>query len=574
MNILGIIDGAHDAGACIVRDGKVIAAISEERLNRIKVAGGFPFKSIDAVIDIAGIDYDKVDFIAIGSILTPQIYFRYIRGLRNIARLDNEYFYTEKITPKTWIADFIQFRSGITGIHPDSIIGRIEKPIIKKLIRKELPHPLRTKPLNLVEHHYSHAASAYFTWNRQRVLCVTADGVGDGLCMTFNLCDNGKINRLCSVSYPASYAFLYAMVTGLLGFRPFRHEGKLMGLSGYGKAENVKLPFPFKKINDKIIFTQKWGIKGRNYYNQLKEYNREDVSAWLQSGIEEQVVILIQEWIKKTKCRDICLSGGLFANVRLNQKIHQIKDIDSIYIFPHMGDGGLCVGGALYVWASEMFKTGDNPFPQLLENVFLGPSFTNQYIEEYLKKSRVKYKYLQNIEIEVASLLAQGNIVAKYSGRMEFGPRALGNRSILCSANNPKIKDILNFRLKRNEFMPFAPCTLYENAKEYYKNISGAEHTAQFMNISFECTNLMKELNPGAVHVDDTARPQIVKKNNSSLYRILKEYYKITGIPTLINTSFNIHEEPIVCTPQDALKTIFEGKIDYLAIEKFLVKMP
>lgn len=570
MRILGIIDGAHDAGSCIVQDGKVIAAISEERLTRIKMMGSFPSNSIQALLKITNLGPEDINCIAVGSILTPQLYFRTFRGLVRIARLDEGLFHVKHLSLKTWLADFIQFRSGITGMSPSSFLGRMEIPLMKLLIKKDLPPPLRKKPIFFVEHHLSHAASAYFTWDKERTLCVTCDGVGDGICMAVYMCEDGKIQRIYSVPYPVSFGFLYSMLTGILDFRPFRHEGKLTGLAAYGNPEAVDIPFPFKKTGDRVIFTERWGIKGNNYFKRFKGYNREDVSAWLQTGIENIVVEIVKEWVEKTQSSNLCLAGGLFANVRLNQKIHSLCNLDSIYIFPHMGDGGLCVGGALQAWAWATQKKGKTPHPSLMEDVFLGPIFSDEEIKNALDRSGLKYKKCDNIEMEVAKILTQDKIVGRFDGRMEFGPRALGNRTILSSATNPQIKDILNRRLRRTEFMPFAPCTLWERAKDCYTGIEGAEHTAQFMNISFQCTDFMRAKSPGAIHVDNSARPQLVKPSHKSFYCIIDEYYKLTGIPTLINTSFNIHEEPIVCTPEDALKTFDEGKIDFLAIGNYL----
>jgi len=232
-----------------------------------------------------------------------------------------------------------------------------------------------------------------------------------------------------------------------------------------------------------------------------------------------------------------------------------------------MGDMGLSLGAGLHVAAKNGHK------PKRLENLYLGPEYSEKEILKELKSYDLKFTYEDNIERKGAGLLSEGKIVARFHGRMEYGPRALGNRSILFQTTDKTVNNWLNKKLKRTEFMPFAPVTLSEFSEKCYKNIKGAEFTAKFMTITFECTDYMKKVSPSVVHVDGTARPQFLsREDNPSFYRILENYYKITGIPSLINTSFNMHEEPIVCSPDDAIRSFIESGIDYLAIEKFLIK--
>lgn len=229
-----------------------------------------------------------------------------------------------------------------------------------------------------------------------------------------------------------------------------------------------------------------------------------------------------------------------------------------------MGDGGLAVGALLSYLKPRPFKLG---------GIYYGPDVKDQEIKQVLDKSGLKYKKIKEIEKNLAKLLSKGRIIARFNGRMEFGPRALGNRSVLCETTNKKTADLLNKRLKRTEFMPFAPVTLSKYASRCYKNTKTANYTSKFMTICFECTDYMKKTSPAVVHVDGTARPQILsKEDNPSFYKILHEYNRITGIPSLINTSFNLHGEPIVCTPYDAINTFKQAKLDYLAISNYLVK--
>jgi carbamoyltransferase len=235
-----------------------------------------------------------------------------------------------------------------------------------------------------------------------------------------------------------------------------------------------------------------------------------------------------------------------------------------------MSDGGLASGAALHYDIQRNGSVGAQ-----IETAYLGPEFSNQEIEAELKKAGLPYAYHENIEVRIAELLAQNNVVSRFNGKMEYGPRALGNRSILYPAVDATVNDWLNKRLRRTEFMPFAPVTMMEYADKCYKNLEGAELPAKFMTITFECTDYMRKTSPAAQHIDGTARPQLItERDNPSYYRILKEYHKLTGIPTLVNTSYNMHEEPIVCTPDDAIRSFKMGHLGYLAIGNYLVKNP
>jgi carbamoyltransferase len=309
-----------------------------------------------------------------------------------------------------------------------------------------------------------------------------------------------------------------------------------------------------------------------NYIKILKlakKYGKEKISSVFQYILEDITSNYISYYVEKYNIKNVALAGGVFGNVKLNQKIHEINGVNNIYIFPHMADGGLGYGAAQFVYRE---KTNDSSIASI-KDVYWGPEYSDDEIKESLNKYGVKYKYYDEIEKEIALRLSEGKVVTHFSGRMEFGPRSLGNRSILYPATEPSVNNWLNQKLERSEFMPFAPVTLMEKTSECYLNTEGAEETAQFMTITFECTDKMKEQSPAVVHVDGTARPQLVsKKVNPRYHRILSEYYNLTGIPSIVNTSFNMHEEPIVCSPDDAIKTFIKGGLDYLAIGSFLVE--
>jgi carbamoyltransferase len=301
----------------------------------------------------------------------------------------------------------------------------------------------------------------------------------------------------------------------------------------------------------------------------LEGYSREGIAATAQRRLEEVMTKLVRNAVKATGQHKVAVAGGVFANVKLNQRINELEEVDDIYVFPEMSDGGLALGSALM--ALSRTKRIE---PFRLRDVYFGPEFTNRQIEEELRKSGLNYEGFSQdaLEERVAKLLTQGKVIARFDGRMEYGPRALGNRSILYHAEDPTVNDWLNKMLKRTEFMPFAPVTLKEHAQKCYKGIKEDQYTAKFMTITFDCTDWMKKVSPAVVHVDGTARPQIItEEENPSYYRILKCYYEKTGIPTIVNTSFNMHEEPIVCSPKDAIRAFKMGHLDYMAIGNFMV---
>ncbi len=263
------------------------------------------------------------------------------------------------------------------------------------------------------------------------------------------------------------------------------------------------------------------------------------------------------------------LSGGVVANVKLNQRLRELPGVNGIFVHPNMGDGGCGTGAAMLEFV------GNSGLMERLPDVFLGPDFTDDQIVDALTRAQLPFDRYPAIEAKMATLIAAGKVVARFNGRMEYGPRALGNRSILYHAKEPSVNQWLNQRLGRTEFMPFAPATLAEHRHACYRNVDGAAYAAEFMTLTFDCTDEMKRTCPAAVHVDGTARPQLVTAtSNPGFHAILIEYHKLTGVPSVINTSFNMHEEPIVCTPDDAIRAFLQGNLDYLAIGGCLVAHP
>jgi carbamoyltransferase len=390
---------------------------------------------------------------------------------------------------------------------------------------------------------------------------------------------DGEFSLFNKVDSYDSIGNYYAYVTHLCGFHAHKHEGKITGLAAYGELEYAELLSRYIAYQSGQIRNTggcfDWSALKKLQRDLGPNFSKENLAASIQWILEKVATQYVDHWMKKAGISILALSGGVVANVKLNQRIHELAPVRSIFIHPGMGDEGLATGAAL-LKCSELCKESRVQFEaKQIDNVYWGPDYTEEMIERAIRGQGYKIERHGNIEQQIASLLAGGRIVARFDGRMEYGPRALGNRSILYQTTDKTVNDWLNKRLKRTEFMPFAPVTLKEYAGQCYKNTAGAESPAQFMTITFDCTDWMKTNCPAVVHVDGTARPQLIdRRANPSYHQIVDEYRKLTGIPSIVNTSFNMHEEPIVCSPDDALRSFRDGRLDYLAIGNFLIEHP
>jgi carbamoyltransferase len=575
MVILGIAD-SMTSGAALIKDGILVSAVNEERLNRQKMAWGFPWESIKCVLDIAGVEPEEVDAVAVA---TENLFFR-PRALpydgwfkKDEGFLKETLLSVSSVVPLVLGAKPI-LRKSYYAIK--SLLTRNRRGLITGILRKNFG---LTCPVKFVDHHFAHACSAYFTSGLRDATVITMDGAGDYSSSKVYLVKDGEFKEFCNIDSFDSIGNYYAYITHICGFKAHKHEGKITGLAAYGKPVYVDLLRKFisyeegRTVNKGKLFY--WSaIRGiRNALPKL--FNIEDLATSMQVLLEEVCCKYVKYWIEKTGCGDLALAGGVFANVKLNQRIHELEGVNSVFIHPGMGDEGLAVGAA-FALANELSMTnGDRITPYQLRDVYLGPEYSDEEMLREIEEEGLKAEYVEDIEPRIAQILSDGYVVARFAGRMEYGPRALGNRSILYQPTDPSVNDWLNKKLKRTEFMPFAPVTLEEYVDQCYENIKGAEYTAKFMTITFNCTEWMKKHCPAVVHVDNTARPQIIDKGtNPSYYRILEEYKKITGLPSIINTSFNMHEEPIVCTPRDAIRAFKLGHLDYLAMGNFLVSNP
>jgi carbamoyltransferase len=437
------------------------------------------------------------------------------------------------------------------------------------LTRRVLPKALKKKPICYVEHHLGHAAAAWKLSGFDDALILSVDGMGDGLSLLVMRSSPGRpLERLWEVSSRDSLGLFFQVLTEVFGFVSCRDEGKITGLAAGGSADNVDFPFPFEYVNEELRFTGKFGFGKRGIDWAKKHlgerYAKEDLAAWAQDNLEKYVVQIARRFLKETGLTKLAITGGVAANVKLNQRLHAIDEVEELFVLPNMGDGGLGLGAIC---------AQDDVSLRRATDVFWGESFTDDEIEAVLKKAELPYKRVDSIEEEMAALLAKSYLVARFTGRMEWGPRALGNRSILAQTTDSQVVQRLNTLLQRSDFMPFAPAVLAEDLDLYCLQTQSGRHAAEFMTVCFDCTDKMKDENPAIVHVDGTARAQAVRaENNPSFHKVLQAFKNITGSGVLLNTSFNVHEEPIVRTPEEAVSAFKRGRLDYLAIGPFLME--
>ena len=529
--ILGIHDG-HDAGAVLIKDGEIYA-VNEERLNRIKHYRGFPKLSILKVLEMGNVTPDEVEIIAIAGIFRK--------------------------------------RSRLLELEEN----------LKKIFGKDFK-----RKVLYIEHHLAHAASAYLTSGWREALALSIDAAGDGLSSSIYICRDGEMIRIAQSTYLDSLGDFYASVTELLGFKPMRHEGKVMSLAAYGKPSYDLSAII--ELND-LTFENHLKIVGIEATKKLAEFfnfpfeRAKEVSANLKKGrlsgkLEQKAIeiaasaqkhlekIVDELGLKLTKYGvPLAYAGGVAQNVKANMVLR--RHFPDLWVFPAMHDGGLAFGAAIYV-KSQFERLNGKWKPFKLKHVYLGPSYSESEIEKFLRKEKAKYEEISDVPSFVADSLIDGKIVAFFQGKMEFGPRALGNRSILADPRNESVKEKLNLALKRDVFQPFAPTILEERIGDYLVD----PYPNKFMTMSYWATEEFIKEAPAVVHVDGTTRPQTLEEeDNHTYYNIIKHFEKQSGVGAVLNTSFNMHGEPIVCSPENALRTFRKARLDVLVLEKFAV---
>ncbi len=586
MIILGINDG-HNSSACLIIDGKLTCSIAEERLSREKNHFGFPSQAINCVLEYSGVTIKDVDKIAMSSKHFIPAYYYVSRNSRitieDYWKEQTDYWYPKLIENKNpKYLDVLSHR-----------VNRDEFPYDESLIKNESDSEgmwlARVKHLSetlgvdktIISHHDHHMCHAYYGYmtsqlRNKQLLVYTMDGFGDGANGTVSIGQPGKPLQEISRSSNCNIGRMYRYATLLLGMRPAEHEYKLMGLAAYNSHKYGAKAYDIYAETlqvDGLGFKYKKQIKDHFFYFKDKlQGQRFDAIAY---GIQKRCEEILSEWIlngiKKTGVANVVMSGGVAQNIKANKIISELDELDSLFIPPGPGDESICVGAAYleYIKHDKLISNIDPP-----STGYFGPSYSDDVIEASLKKMIPdNYRIQKASDNKVAELIAKGDVVARFGdGKMEFGARALGNRSILADPRKPDVIHHINKLVKMRDFwMPFAPSILAEREKDYIVNPKNID--SRFMAVGFDSTTIAKDHIPAGLHpFDRTARPQIVhKSDNPSYHSLIKAFEKITGVGALMNTSFNIHGEPIVGTPDHAIDTFLRCGLHHLLIGSWLV---
>ncbi len=560
MIILGIHHG-HDSSAALIRDGKIIADVAEERFVRIKHYCGLPHRAVEYCLKEAGIEMPEVDVIAIASSLKrPQInhLFRFPKGRGQSESLQRK------------ALNVLRQARGYAVEHPPLYIQPFKVSAHTEVVN--------------VEHHLAHAAAAYYTSGSvEKQLIVTMDGTGDNVSTAVWRGEGGRIAPLQKWDLEGSLGIFYSNVTEALGWWHGDGEGKTMGLAPYGdpaKAEGSLNGFFPKFSAGELSSAKNFGLPHvwleagalHHHFHEaekivpiLEKFGREHVAAEAQRVLEEQVAELVFPWMHRESTSNLSCSGGIFLNVKLNQRLWETGRIANHWIYPNPGDSGLAVGAALHAWHSHSHA----PISRL-EHLYLGPQYDREEIIRLLDLRKIPYETVDDPARTAADHLARNEIVAWFQGRMESGPRALGHRSILMSSGSKANKDAINAKVKfREAFRPFCPSLCDEARASYLEH----ERSEPFMITSFTCPDDKRARIPAVVHEDGTLRPQTVQADVEPLYhRLLSEFGKLTGDPVLLNTSMNLMGEPISCTPRDAIRCFFDNGIDALVLGNVVIR--
>jgi carbamoyltransferase len=574
MNIIGYFHGI-DPAACLVRDGRLVSFCEEERLIRYKHAPGlFPVRSIEWCLKSAGLSLRDIDCFAYG--WDAPAY-----GDGTMARFYERVNAADPPDPGTasWQ------KRNLTWFHPDSLVRELRSALFKHFGEGQ------EAKLIFEPHHRSHAATGFFLSPMDEALVFVVDGSGDSHCATLWHGAGAQLELLHAVEIPNSLGWFYAAMTEYLGFEAYDGEYKVMGLAAYGRP-NERLRRAIAQVIHAgsagwdYVVEPKYIHHGRHTFSHrftddlvklldLKPRmgpskltsEHEDLAFETQLALEEHALRLVRHFAKKTGLRNLCMAGGVALNVKMNSRIHREGLFDEMFIFPIPSDSGTGIGAAV---AHAVRTSGRRA--EALRHVYLGPSYGDAEIELQLQSCGLAYEKYEDIAEPVAELLAQDQVVGWFQGGLEGGPRALGARSILADPRDIKARDRVNAAIKFREYWrPFCPSITEEAAGVYLRDAC----PAPFMILAFEATEEAKDKAPAIVHVDGTVRVQTVGPDtNPPYHRLLKAFERRTGVPVLLNTSFNIKGEAIVGSPRDALRTFFSTGIDALAIGSYLVKKP
>lgn len=570
MNILGLNCFGHDSAASLLVDGQAVFAVEEERLNRKKHYGGFPAESVRAALRHSDLKLSNIDHVAfywkpsISYSRIPVYFFQFLDKVYSIWQESKTWTMEENMGMIHYLAKMNRIPDELRGLFPD------EKTKFK---------------FHFLEHHFCHAASAYFCSTFNEAAILTIDGGGEWTTAMLSHGSGDSIKKLHTVNIPYSLGAFYQAISRHLGFALITGPGKLMGLASYGNKNSsayqkmkklIKLEsnggfkldlsyFAYHYTRKRAMsekFEKEFGPAVQKPGNWTKE--ELDLAAAAQHLVEDVMIHMANSLYEKTKCKNLALAGGVALNSVANGLLLQNTRFKEIFIQPAAGDSGTSLGAAQYLHHCVLKK----PRRYSMKHAFLGPGYRSADCEAELKKSGLPYVKRGDFPAVAAKLLKRGKILGWFQGRLEFGPRALGNRSILASPCIPEMKDVLNARVKfREGFRPFAPIALEENLKDYFDQ----DYPSPYMLLVYNVLENKKKEIPAVTHVDGTARIQSVnKEENPQMWALISAFKNETGVPVILNTSFNVKGEPIVATPFDAVDSMKRSDIDYLVIGEFI----
>ena len=599
MIIIGINFG-HDAAVAIIRNGIVLAAIEEEKVSRIKQDFGWPRNALHRLLADHEIDPSEVSYFVFTNEITS-----------NLGKYETKYRFTKEKTDKN--LEYLNRISNYIGVGLSGLnAGANNQDFILKMIKNE---GFFNASLLFFDHHLAHAASAYYSSPIDLQLIITSDGHGGLSSFNFYSPTKEGIISIRENDYTVSVGLFYSMVTKSLGFRPTRHEGKITGLAAYGKPtillDKFRSLFVYKRgvlrrfpddeleywwnhyeVGKKLGLKRKinlntsessisvdYGRRGQVILAWLEEntkgFSKEDIAFACQKVAEEVTVkeleIVLKEHFNGQNVA-VGLAGGVFANVRINQMIYETKGVSNIFVQPAMGDSGLAIGLAM-LGDIDLTKKSKEDRHYAIKDTYLGPDYTKD-VTSFIDaiKGEAIVRKMDAPAKEIAQMLMDNQVVGFWHGTMEWGPRALGRRSMILNTFDRTVNDSVNKRLNRTEFMPFAPSIIDYMMETYIPSYKKDCPAADYMTVTYDVDPKYHDQLQAVVHVDGTARPQAVKKEtNPYYYEIIDEFYKLSGCGAIVNTSFNAHEEPIVSGPEVAYKALKEDRIDSLVIDNYLI---
>jgi len=562
VNILGIWDG-HDSGAALLQGGRLRFAVNEERLSRRKLEVSFPTRSIEACLAYAGLRPEHVDIVAASTCDPAKTLGRLWPGSK-------ERYYAVRRRkaapgPLAGLTRTVKYR--MTEWAPN----RASRVLSRLALRRQLArHALTRAQLRLVDHHEAHAAAAAWTADFAPCAVLTIDGLGDGVSATISIFRDGRLERVAVSPARCSVGVFFEHVTNLLNMRELEDEGKVMALADYAApiADEDNPLLAWVRVRDGVIETERPGHALRRALARVHwRYANEQFAYLAQRVVEHTCVALARDAVRLTGLGRLALAGGVVSNVKATRRIRLLPEVEDIFVFPHMGDGGLALGAAVAAAARSGVSIGLDP-----DRLDLGQGYDTPAIEADLRAAGLLAEPVANLPFRVADLLGEGRIVMWFQGRMEYGPRALGHRSVLARPDRPVLRDRLNLALKRRVwYQPFCPSMLESEGPRVLADWTGARNRS--MTMAYEVSSCYRDHLAGVMSIDGTCRPQLVPDTEPSEFaELLREARRRWGVGAVLNTSFNIHGEPLVCSPAEAIDVFLRSGADALAIGPFLIR--